>query len=72
MTAAKGFVVPAGGGKHHASPTPGRFNDLKLSRRVTKFLREPALPPLHETARREWSPQATDGARQRYLMGGRV
>ena len=27
---AKGFVVPPGGGKHHASPTPGRFFDLKL------------------------------------------
>jgi quercetin dioxygenase-like cupin family protein len=27
---AKGFVVPPGGGKHHASPAPGRFFDLKL------------------------------------------
>jgi quercetin dioxygenase-like cupin family protein len=27
---AKGFVVPPGGGKRHASPTPGRFFDLKL------------------------------------------
>ena len=35
MTAAKGFVVPAGGGKHHASPTPGRFFDLKLFGRET-------------------------------------
>jgi mannose-6-phosphate isomerase-like protein (cupin superfamily) len=27
----KGFVVPAGGGTHHQSPTtPGRFFDLKL------------------------------------------
>ncbi len=30
MTATKGFVVPAGGGKHISSPTPGRFFDLKL------------------------------------------
>ena len=30
MTAAKGFVVPAGGGKHLDSPTPGRFFALKL------------------------------------------
>jgi quercetin dioxygenase-like cupin family protein len=30
MTATKGFVVSAGGGKHLASPTPGRFFDLKL------------------------------------------
>lgn len=30
MTAAKGFVVPAGGGTHFTSPTPGRFFDLKL------------------------------------------
>ena len=30
MTAAKGFVVAAGGGKRLDSPTPGRFFDLKL------------------------------------------
>ena len=30
MTARTGFVVPAGGGKHLASPTPGRWFDLKL------------------------------------------
>ena len=30
MAATKGFVVPPGGGKHLASPTPGRFFDLKL------------------------------------------
>jgi quercetin dioxygenase-like cupin family protein len=30
MTAAKGFVVPAGGGKHFDSPTPGRSFALKL------------------------------------------
>jgi quercetin dioxygenase-like cupin family protein len=35
MTAAKGFVVPAGGGKHLASPTPGRSFDLKLLGRET-------------------------------------
>jgi hypothetical protein len=30
MAAAKGFVVPAGGGKHFDSPTPGRSFALKL------------------------------------------
>ena len=48
MTAAKGFVVPAGGGKHHASPTPGRFFDLKLFGRETRdsiMLFEETLPP---------------------------
>ena len=30
MTAAKGLVVPAGGGKRLDSPSPGRFFDLKL------------------------------------------
>jgi hypothetical protein len=30
MSAAQGFVVPAGGGKHFASPTPGRSFALKL------------------------------------------
>ena len=30
MSAAKGFVVPAGGGRHFASPTPGRSFALKL------------------------------------------
>jgi quercetin dioxygenase-like cupin family protein len=30
MSIAKGFVVPPGGGRRHASPTPGRFFDLKL------------------------------------------
>ncbi len=30
MAEAKGFVVPAGGGKHFASPTPGRSFALKL------------------------------------------
>jgi quercetin dioxygenase-like cupin family protein len=35
MTAAQGFVVKAGGGKHFASPTPGRFFDLKLIGRET-------------------------------------
>ena len=30
MTAAKGFVVPPGGGKHLDSPAPGRFVALKL------------------------------------------
>jgi quercetin dioxygenase-like cupin family protein len=30
MTAATGFVVPAGGGKHFASPAPGRSFAMKL------------------------------------------
>lgn len=35
MTASKGFIVPAGGGTHHDSPTPGRFFDLKLHGHAT-------------------------------------
>ena len=35
MTVPKGFVVPAGGGKHFDSPTPGRFFVLKLLGRET-------------------------------------
>ncbi|MBV8889533.1 MAG: cupin domain-containing protein [Alphaproteobacteria bacterium] len=35
MGKTRGFVVPAGAGKHHASPTPGRFFDLKLLGRET-------------------------------------
>src|SRR5438105_13822236 len=35
MTVAKGFVVPAGGGKHFASPTPGRSLAMKLLGRET-------------------------------------
>jgi hypothetical protein len=35
MTATKGFVVPAGGGKHFDSPTPGRFFSMKLLGRET-------------------------------------
>jgi hypothetical protein len=35
MSTAEGFVVPAGGGKHISSPTPGRFFDLKLLGRET-------------------------------------
>ena len=35
MSAAKGFVVPAGGGKQFASPTPGRSFALKLLGRDT-------------------------------------
>lgn len=35
MTAAKGFVVPAGGGKHFASPTLGRSFAMKLLGRET-------------------------------------
>ena len=35
MTATKGFVVPAGGGRHFPSPTPGRSFALKLLGRET-------------------------------------
>jgi quercetin dioxygenase-like cupin family protein len=35
MSAAKGFVIPAGGGKYIESPTPGRFFALKLLGRET-------------------------------------
>jgi quercetin dioxygenase-like cupin family protein len=35
MTAAKGFVVPAGGGRHFDSPAPGRFFTMKLLGRET-------------------------------------
>ena len=35
MTAKKGFVVPADGGKHFDSPTPGRSFSLKLLGRDT-------------------------------------
>ena len=35
MSASRGFVVSAGGGKHFASPTPGRSFALKLLGRET-------------------------------------
>ena len=35
MTATTGFVVPTGGGKHFASPTPGRSFAMKLLGRET-------------------------------------
>jgi quercetin dioxygenase-like cupin family protein len=35
MSSAKGFVVPAGGGRHFASPTPGRSFAMKLLGRET-------------------------------------
>lgn len=35
MSAAKGFVIPAGGGKRIESPAPGRFFMLKLLGRET-------------------------------------
>lgn len=47
MSAAKGFVIPAGGGKHFASPTPGRSFALKLLGRETDgsiMLFEETLP----------------------------
>ena len=48
MTAATGFVVPAGGGKRFDSPTPGRFFSLKLLGRETGesiMMFEETLPP---------------------------
>jgi len=48
MTRAKGFVVPAGGGKHFASPTPGRSFAMKLLGRETGesiMMFEETLPP---------------------------
>jgi quercetin dioxygenase-like cupin family protein len=35
MSAAQGFVVPAGGGQHFGSPTPGRSFAMKLVGRET-------------------------------------
>ena len=48
MSETGGFVVPAGGGKRHASPTPGRFFDLKLLGCETAesiMMFEETLPP---------------------------
>jgi quercetin dioxygenase-like cupin family protein len=48
MSTAKGFVVPAGGGKHFDSPTPGRSFALKLLGRDTNegiMMFEETLPP---------------------------
>jgi len=48
MNERKGFVVPAGGGKRHASATPGRFFDLKLLGCETTdsiMMFEETLPP---------------------------
>ena len=48
MNAAKGFVIPAGGGKHIDSPTPGRSFHLKLLGRETNesiMMFEETLPP---------------------------
>jgi quercetin dioxygenase-like cupin family protein len=48
MTGAKGFVVPAGGGRHFGSPTPGRSFGLKLLGHETGdsiMMFEETLPP---------------------------
>ena len=48
MSNVEGFVVPAGGGKHINSPTPGRFFDLKLLGHETNqsiMMFEETLPP---------------------------
>ena len=44
MTAKKGFVIPADGGKHFDSPTPGRSFALKLLGRDTGETIEETLP----------------------------
>jgi len=48
MGSAKGFVVPAGGGTHFSSPSPGRFFAMKLLGRETGesiMMFEETLPP---------------------------
>ena len=48
MATTRGFVVPAGGGKHLDMSAPGRFADLKLLRHATAdsiMLFEQSLPP---------------------------
>jgi quercetin dioxygenase-like cupin family protein len=48
MNMARGFVVPAGGGKHFDSPTPGRSFTMKLLGRETGesiMMFEETLPP---------------------------
>ena len=48
MSAAEGFVVPAGGGRHFDSPTPGRSFAMKLLGRDTNdsiMTFEETLPP---------------------------
>ena len=48
MSGASGFVVPTGGGKHFASPTPGRSFALKLRGHETNgsiMMFEETLPP---------------------------
>ena len=43
MSAAKGLVVPADGGKRFNSPTPGRFFAMKLLGRETGPAAEASL-----------------------------
>jgi uncharacterized cupin superfamily protein len=48
MSTAAGFVVPAGGGRHFDSPTPGRCFAMKLLGRETNdniMMFEETLPP---------------------------
>jgi hypothetical protein len=48
MTTAEGFVIPADGGKHFSSPTPGRSFAVKLVGRDTHesiMMFEETLPP---------------------------
>jgi len=53
MGAAKGFVVPAGGGKHFNSSTSGRSFAMKLLGRETGesiMMFEEALPPVPQAS----------------------
>ena len=55
MSAAEGFVVPAGGGKRFDSPTPGRSFAMRLLGRETNesiMMFEETLPA--GTAARGW------------------
>jgi quercetin dioxygenase-like cupin family protein len=48
MSTAEGFVVPAGGGRHFNSPTPGRYFAMKLLGHETHqsiMMFEETLPP---------------------------
>ena len=78
MTATKGFVVPAGGGKHFHSPTPGRSFALKLLGRETNesiMLFEETLPAgtkslFHLHHDRTGSPKTAASVRTRLTAGG--
>lgn len=69
MTAPKGFVVPAGGGKHLDMTTPGRFAVLKLLGHETNesiMLFEETVPA-GTTSLFDWF--KGNGAKPRAMMG---